>query len=670
VPLEKTSSLPDEHERIGEGPEFEVSKVDERERLLGRYELIYEIGHGGMANVFLARSSGPAGFQKWFAIKRVHEQLAKDEAFVNMFLDEARIAAAIQHPNVAQVFDLGEAGGHYFLAMEYLHGEPLTALATRCAVSMGQVPAGIAAYIVARAADGLHHAHEATDTSGASMNLVHRDVSPHNVFVTYDGQVKLTDFGVAKAAGRITHTETGVVKGKLAYASPEQLRGAELDRRSDIFALGIVLWEISTGRRLFRASNDAETLHRIYSGYRLSPTSLVSGFPTALEAIIDRALAHDLEDRYATAAELSRDLDRFLATSELTSGSAAVATTMRANFADQIKAKDLILHQDRNARTEPPPPASRQEEPSHSEMRRSAAATEVSRTVTSVPGLASGNGKLTKIALGLLALLTVAGVAYWQLAMPKTSQVRFDSQPGGATLRIDGQAIPGATPILAEAVSEGRHHVELTLEGYDPFEATFDARGDRVELHYALTVASPTERQPVAGGPSERPDDGTDTSAAGSNTTALTGTETGTGTTGTGTNGAGTNGAGTTGAGTTDGVPARGTDPDPPAGVSTGDTADDDGPAAPSPRTRRRRPRAQTRPPTAAREPATLTLIARPWAHAWINGEDVGNTPIFRRSVPSGVIRVRLQPEGVGASRSFTYRAEPGQSISRNVVLD
>ncbi|MCB9591155.1 MAG: serine/threonine protein kinase [Sandaracinaceae bacterium] len=612
-----TAPLEDEpqHERLGSAPSFEVSKVEEHERKLGRYELVYEIGHGGMANVFLARARGPAGFQKWFAIKRVHDQLAKNQDFVNMFLDEARIAAAIQHPNVAQTFDLGEADGRYFLAMEYLHGEPLTSLATRCAVQTGRVPFGLAAYIVARAADGLHHAHEATDATGKSMNLVHRDVSPHNVFITYDGQVKLTDFGVAKAAGRVTHTDTGVVKGKLAYASPEQLRGDPLDRRSDIFALGVVLWEISTGRRLFRASSDAETLHRIYSGYRLSPNSLVADFPEGLERIIDRALAHDVDDRYPTAAELARDLDRFLATSDLRAGSAELSKTMRSLFETQMAAKDAILYRDPAEREVAVPiEVEEPDEPSRSQTRRTDG--QSSSGTPAVPMGSFGGGRWVAAAV-VLALVGVAAAFGWQLAVPDTSQVRIDTTPGGAAVRIDGHPIEGLTPVLVEDLGEGTHRLVASLDGHDDFEAAFEARGDRVELHYALTEAEPEpaaedEPEPVA----EAEADAEAEAEADAEAEA--------------------------------------------------EPASEDEPAAatPSRRSGRRQPVARDT------TPALLTLIARPWARAWINGEDAGNTPIFRRSVPSGTIRVRLQREGTGPFRELSIPAAPGESVSRNISLD
>ena len=219
----------------------EPTKIEEAKKL-GRYELVWELGTGGMASVYLARVRGPAGFNKWLAIKRIHPHLAKDPRFVEMFLDEARIAAAVHHPNVAHVFDLGDDAGERFLAMEYLHGEHLGTVAVRAVRERGRLEPELAARIIASAADGLHHAHEARDAEGRHLGLVHRDVSPQNIFVTYDGSVKLTDFGIAKAAGRLTHTQTGGTKGKVSYMAPEQALGHAVDRRTDVWALGVVLW--------------------------------------------------------------------------------------------------------------------------------------------------------------------------------------------------------------------------------------------------------------------------------------------------------------------------------------------------------------------------------------------------------------------------------------------
>src|SRR5580693_3933875 len=206
---------------------------------LGRYRVVDEIGVGGMASVHLARMDGPGGFQKWVAIKRIHPHLVEDDQFVDMFLDEARIAAGINHANVAQVFDLGKDDNTYWIAMEYLHGEPLREVMRRSEDHGQHIGPELAARICADAAEGLHAAHELRGKNGQLLGLVHRDVTPHNLFLTYDGYTKVVDFGIAKVADRLASTRAGTLKGKLAYMSPEQVRGAEVDRTTDIFALGV-----------------------------------------------------------------------------------------------------------------------------------------------------------------------------------------------------------------------------------------------------------------------------------------------------------------------------------------------------------------------------------------------------------------------------------------------
>lgn len=280
---------------------------------LGRYRIVDEIGVGGMASVHLARADGPGGFQKWVAVKRIHRHLAEDATFTRMFLDEARIAARISHPNVAQVFDLGKHRDTYWIAMEYLHGEPLREV-MRAVEEAGapRMSPALAAKIISDAAEGLHAAHELRDKDGKLLNLVHRDVTPHNLFLTYGGAVKVVDFGIAKVTGRLSNTRAGTLKGKLAYMSPEQVRGAAVDRRTDIFALGVVLWELTTGRRLFRMDSDLETLERVQACVVPPPSTIVEKYPVELEAIVMRALAKDINKRFPTTREMSRTLQQYL----------------------------------------------------------------------------------------------------------------------------------------------------------------------------------------------------------------------------------------------------------------------------------------------------------------------------------------------------------------------
>ncbi len=310
---------------------------------LGRYRVVDEIGVGGMASVHLARMDGAGGFQKWVAIKKIHPHLIEDEQFIHMFLDEARIAARISHPNVAQVFDLGVHENTYWIAMEYLHGEPLreimrwnedNGLATR---------PELAARMVADAAEGLHAAHELRGKNGEPLNLVHRDVSPHNLFVTYEGMVKVVDFGIAKVSGRLSSTRAGTLKGKLAYMSPEQVRGSAIDRRTDIFALGVVLWELTTGQRLFRMDSDLETLEKVQACVVPPPSSLRPDYPAELESVVMRALQRRADTRYQTARELSRALQQYLMHAGQFVGPEECASYVTGIFGDRIRKREAHL---------------------------------------------------------------------------------------------------------------------------------------------------------------------------------------------------------------------------------------------------------------------------------------------------------------------------------------
>lgn len=310
---------------------------------LGRYRVVDEIGIGGMASVHLARMDGEGGFQKWVAIKKIHPHLVEDEQFINMFLDEARIAARISHPNVAQVFDLGRHEDTYWIAMEYLHGEPLREVVRYNEERGVAMPPELAARVVADAAEGLHAAHELRGKRGEPLNLVHRDVTPHNLFVTYEGIAKVVDFGIAKVAGRLANTGAGTLKGKLAYMSPEQVRGGEIDRRTDVFALGVVLWELTVGGRLFRMETDIETLEKVQTCIVPSPSSIRPDFPAELESVVMRALEKRPEARFQTARELSRALQHYLVHAGVLVGHEEIATYVSKIFGDRINTREAHL---------------------------------------------------------------------------------------------------------------------------------------------------------------------------------------------------------------------------------------------------------------------------------------------------------------------------------------
>ena len=267
---------------------------------IGRHQVVGYIATGGMAELFLGKE--PSG--KPVVIKRILPHLARQASFVSMFIDEARIGSMAKHPNLVEVHELGQVGTDLFLVMEYLVGENLAGLVRRLVKRKERMAPGLAAYVIAEVCDGLHAAHELCDEQGNRMELVHRDVSPQNIFITYGGDVKLLDFGVATAAYRLTQTATGEVKGKYAYMSPEQCRGDNLDRRSDIFSLGTVLYELTTQRRLFKRPNELQVMKAVTEEPIPRPTREIADYPPVLEEICVRALARDPRRRYANAAEM------------------------------------------------------------------------------------------------------------------------------------------------------------------------------------------------------------------------------------------------------------------------------------------------------------------------------------------------------------------------------
>lgn len=288
---------------------------------LGRYEVLIGIAQGGMARVWAARQQGHRGFTKIVAIKTILPALTSDPSFEAMFLDEARVAAGVHHPNVCQIFDLGEEAGVLYLAMEWVNGESLARILKPpikgdSKREAQRLNARIAARIVADAAAGLHAAHELADETGQQLEVVHRDVSPQNILVTLTGNVKVTDFGVAKALGSSHEaTAAGQIKGKAAYMSPEQAAAGTVDRRSDIFALGIVLYEITTGKRPFHGENQIATLKLLLEGRFDPPGAIVPGYPRELEAIVMRAMAMDPAERFPSADRMKIALEEWLARS-------------------------------------------------------------------------------------------------------------------------------------------------------------------------------------------------------------------------------------------------------------------------------------------------------------------------------------------------------------------
>jgi serine/threonine-protein kinase len=313
-------------------------------KTIGRYEVAGLLAEGGMAEILLGRLVGPSGFEYPVVIKRILPSLARSPELATMFVDEATIVAAIRHPNVAAVHELGRDAYELFMVLEYLEGENVGGLMRRLWSRGQSIGYRLAAYVAAEVCAGLHAAHELCDDDGAPRDVVHRDVSPQNVFVTYRGEVKILDFGIAKAAQRQTKTDAGLLKGKYGYMSPEQCHGKPLDRRSDLFSLATVLYELSVGRRLFQRESDLATLKAITEESAPPPSRLLSDYPPELERIVMRALARKRQDRYPSAAEMRRDL--LLLVHALPSDSLPeeeLGRLMRQLFSDRMAAKSALL---------------------------------------------------------------------------------------------------------------------------------------------------------------------------------------------------------------------------------------------------------------------------------------------------------------------------------------
>jgi len=264
-----------------------------------------------MADVYLARMRGPAGFDKLVVIKQIRPQLADDPDVLRMFLDEARLAARLAHPNVVQTYEVGRDGQRYFIAMEFLDGQPLSRFRGRLQ-ELGGMPLGMHLRVLADVLAGLHHAHELTDYDGSSLGVVHRDATPQNVFVTYAGAVKVVDFGIAKARCAKSETRAGIFKGKVTYIPREQAQGEHVDRRADVFSVGVMLWEAVAGQRLWSGLESSTILRRIVAGRLPSLRAASPGVPEELEAIVERALSPSREDRYATAADFQAAIEAYL----------------------------------------------------------------------------------------------------------------------------------------------------------------------------------------------------------------------------------------------------------------------------------------------------------------------------------------------------------------------
>ncbi len=484
----------------------------------GRYQLLKKLASGGMGQVFLART-GQEGFEKLVVLKRILPHLVEDEEFFTMFQDEAKITMRLNHPNIAQIFEFGEERGIHYLVMEYIAGEDIRRLTKRVAAAGQTLPLGVILRVIADAAAGLDYAHKGRDSKGVPLHLVHRDVSPQNVLVGFDGAVKLIDFGVAKAAGRAQHTATGILKGKFPYMSPEQAEGLDIDARSDVFALGIVLWELLTNKRLFKGDNDVMT-QRLVKACQVPPPSQVDPtLPVDLDPIVLKALEKNPDDRYPDAAAFRLALEEFAMKKSMPASSAHLVAFLQPFYADRINLEanaasldDLTseteLDWNGSAKTTAPTGAP--------ELH--------AKTSTSKGTEALGPGKKPSraqwLGIGGVALVGVAALAYFTrgqdavpapvviadpvklpvVAEPAKVTFKIDSDPSGADVELAGRRV-GSTPIeLAYAVAELPLQLRVSREGFEPKDLNLTEVGERL-LSAQLVKKKVAKAPPVGNKP-------------------------------------------------------------------------------------------------------------------------------------------------------------------------
>ena len=437
-----------------------------------RYRPIIALGQGGMADVLLSVGRGPSGFSKLVVLKTMKKELVADDELRQMFLAEARLSARLNNANVVQVHEVLDTALPC-IVMEYLEGQPLSSVLYEAGDSF-TVPFQLK--VLSDALAGLHYSHELKDFDGTSLNLVHRDVSPQNIFVTYDGVVKLLDFGIAKASNVSDQTRTGVIKGKLAYMPREQLLAGDIDRRADVYSVGCILWHAAAGRKLWSNASEGEIMRALIDGAIPRPSEVRPVDPE-LEAMVMKALAPDPKDRYSTALEMRRAIDQYLARHSPGTTMREVGEVVSEVFADQQAARaKQIQTLLQGPRSEAPPPIPEGIEP----------IIQTSPGDTSTKRDNPRGGGLTWIMLtvSIVAVLVAVGTVGFpalrgtrtQAAQPSALapvakiQVRLTASPTAATLTVDGNAVSGNPALLTVARDERNHEIRAVLAGYEPYQ--------------------------------------------------------------------------------------------------------------------------------------------------------------------------------------------------------
>ena len=457
----------------------------------GRYQLLKRLAAGGMAEVYLARQSGLEGFEKLVVLKRILPHLAESDEFVNMFLQEARTAARLNHANIVQIFDVGREQDFYFIAMEYVHGEDVRRVVRQASAVHRLLPLPLAVRIAIGACEGLEYAHSKADNQGKPLNIVHRDISPQNILVTFDGGVKVIDFGIAKAADQVQQTRSGVLKGKYSYMSPEQANGKKVDRRSDVFAVAIVLYELVTGTRLFKRATDLSTLNAVMACKVEPPHARNPAIDEDLDAILLRALAKNRDQRTATCGQLQLELEAYLSKHQLPGSSGHLGQFMRDIYAERLGEEarvgtvvppDSGLHGalPEGVASPPqgsPPPVSSGHTPVMARPATPVSTREMPRVVGAAPesdgptiakgGASASRWKRLALAAGLVVVFAGALVA-WRASRADAS-VLVTSEPSGAEISLDGDVQFEHTPHTIVGLTRNQTYaLTLTLPNYQP----------------------------------------------------------------------------------------------------------------------------------------------------------------------------------------------------------
>ena len=484
----------------------------------GKYTLIRKLATGGMAELFLAIQKSVAGFEKLLVIKRILPSMNQDRAFIEMLLHEARIAATLSHPNIVQIFDVGQYDGQYFIAMEHVHGEDLRSIVRQMKKKdVLEFPLEHALAIVLGMCAGLSYAHEKHELDGSALNIVHRDISPQNVVVTFTGDVKIVDFGIAKSDTRIgEQTKSGKLKGKVPYMSPEQARGETIDARSDVFSVGVMLFELTTGKRLFKGASEYETLRLICEREYPRPSDVRSDYPPDLEPIVMKALAKDAGDRYQSAREMQADLEDFVRRHQIAVSHIALNQFMQGLFEDKLAMQkeallqgkqlaDIIEMQHALSTNDVNDVDASGRHPTSTQSMPAAA-----RTVTDMSTAAhrKKGGVVIGVVAGVLGLAAVGGAFGYLLLKNKTEgatrsatsggdqaaaivkgSLALESDPAGASIWINGDLRAEVTPATITQLPTGvALDVKLTLDGFEHAREQITLRAEDAKGHVKLEL--------------------------------------------------------------------------------------------------------------------------------------------------------------------------------------